>query len=103
MTQAHEIILLIPPLGLEPRVFTIQSVTCSHLHHRGLWMPRQDSHLQSPDSESGDLLIRPLGSGWGSRNRTYDLSVNSGLLCHSAIPHHLAHCCTKPPRSDLNG
>jgi hypothetical protein len=97
-----ELILLIPPSGIEPELFSFKVRNVSN-YTTGEWMPRQDSHLQPPDSESGDLLIRLLGSGWGSRNRTYDLSVNSGLLCHSAIPQYLARLDAKPPRSDLNG
>ena len=84
-TQANAPYSPTPPSGLEPELFSFKARDVTD-YTTGDWMPRQDSHLQSPDSESGDLLIRLLGIGWGSRNRTYDLSVNSGSLCHSAIP-----------------
>ena len=46
-------------------------------------MPRQDSHLQFPDSESGDLLIRPLGIGWGERNLSR--SVAAGVTPNDLV------------------
>ena len=74
-------------------------------------MPRQDSHLQSPDSESGDLLIRPLGSGWGSRGdreaspkelpAIFPLTADCFSTQLYPISIRVIEC--KPPKSDLNG
>jgi hypothetical protein len=75
--------------------FKVKNVTN---YTTGEWMPRQDSHLQSPDSESGDLLIRLLGIGWDERNRTSNFLVNSQALCQlSYTPMSTQKMSASPP------
>ncbi len=62
----------------------LQRALCYQLHHRAL-LPGQGLNLQPHRSERCDLPIRPPGNernGCPSRTRTYNLAVNSRLLCH---------------------